>query len=1017
MKTLRLVTTLLLSLLWMTPLGAQEPTGTIRGRVLDDATQQPIAGVAVSVRTRSALTDTDGRYLLAGLPAGTYTLQTRMIGYAPTTRSVTLVGGDTLGVDLALTGQAVGLSEIVVTGYGEQRAGDITGAVKQLTTADFNTGRIISPEQLIQSKVAGVQVVDNNEPGGGLTLRIRGATSVTASSDPLYVIDGMPLGIAAGAGGGLSAGRNPLNFLNPNDIESITVLKDASSAAIYGANAANGVVLIQTKRARHGAQVEYSGSTSGSSVTRLPSMLNAAQFRAAVEGYAPQNASQLQSANTNWLGLVDRTAYGQQHDVAISGASEAMSWRLSGGYLSQDGIIRGTNTQRLSLGLNFQQSLFNNRLDVRTNLKGSRAFDQFTPGGVLSNATQMGPTQPVFDNSTVTGYYEWPNNALQSPDNPVAILGFAKDHGTTYRSVGNIQAAYRLPFLDGLRANVNLGYDVARTDRQTFTPSVLHSQTKTGTNGSDYRANQSQTSTTLETFLNYAAPVMSIPGSIDLTGGYSFSQSHAEYPWFLAQGLSTDVLGGNGVTTARTVQNFEDIQENRLISFFGRANYNLNDRYLASVSVRRDGSSRFGKGWGTFPALSFGWRISQEPFMQGLGAVSDLKVRAGWGKTGNQSFSNYQQYSRYVLGDAQTQAQFGNQFVSTIRPSAFTPDIRWESTRTFDLGIDYGFMNQRVHGSLDWYTKNTKDMIFYVPVCAGCNLSNFATINIGSMKNRGFELSLNARLRGSERGGLGWTADFTASHNTNELVSINPFGGSAKLQQILTGGIAGGVGTNIQVLRPGLPINSFYVYQQRYDSANKPIQGGYVDQPTVRDTVACPAAPGCVGLFRPDGVINQDDLRPYHDPSPKWILGHSSYITYGNFDVSFTLRAYLGNWVYNNVASNLGTYSEVTRASPFNLHTSVLNTGFTAPQYQSDLYVEDASFLRMDNITLAYSFNYRGQPMRFFGTIQNAFTITGYSGVDPTATSNAGGFTPGFGIDNNIYPRSRVVTAGLNVRL
>lgn len=1010
MKTLRLAATLLLSVLWMTPLGAQEPTGAIRGRVVDDATQQPVAGATVAVRNRSALTDTDGSYFLSDVPAGTHTLQTRMIGYGPMTRSVTLAGGDTLVVDLALTRQAVGLSEIVVVGYGEQRAGDITGAVTQLTPAEFNTGRIVSPEQLIQSKVAGVQVVDNNEPGGGITIRIRGATSITASSDPLYVVDGMPLGIAAGAGGGLSAGRNPLNFLNPNDIESITVLKDASAAAIYGANAANGVVLIQTKRARHGPQVEYIGSTSASSVTRLPQMLNADQFRAAVQQYAPQNVSQLQSANTNWFGLVDRTAYGQQHDVAISGAGEAMSWRLSGGYLSQDGIIRGTNVERLSLGLNFQQSLFDNHLDVRTNLRGSRSGDQFTPGGVLSNAAQMGPTQPAFDDTTVTGYYEWPNNALQSADNPLAILGLTTDHGTTYRSVGNLQAGYRLPFLEALRVNINLGYDITRTDRQTFQPSILHSQRKTGTGGSDYRANQSQTATTLETYLNYTAPVSAVRGTLDLTGGYSFSQSHAEYPWFLAQGLATDVLGGNGVATARTVQNVEDIQENRLISFFGRANYNLSDRYLVSVSVRHDGSSRFGKEWGTFPAASIGWRISQEPFLQGISSLSDLKLRAGWGKTGNQSFGNYQQYSRYVLGDAQTQVQFGNQFVSTIRPSAFNPNIRWESTNAFNLGLDYGFMNQRIYGSLDWYTKNTKDMIFYVPVCAGCNLSNFATLNIGSMKNRGFELSLNARLlEGAERGGLGWTTDFTVFHNTNELVTINPFGGTAKLQQILTGGVAGGVGTNIQVFRPGLPINSFYVYQQRYDSAGKPIQGGYVDQPTVRDTVACPAAPGCVGLFRPDGVINQDDLRPYHDPSPKWILGHSSYVTYGNFDISFTLRAYLGNWVYNNVASNLGTYSEVGRASPFNLHASVLNTGFTTQQLQSDLYVEDGSFLRMDNISLAYSFNYRGQPMRFFGTIQNAFTITGYSGVDPTAGLN--------GLDNNIYPRSRVVTAGLNVRL
>jgi iron complex outermembrane receptor protein len=998
----------LLAVLWA-PLLAQAPTGTVRGRITDASTQQPIAGVTVAVGTRSALTQADGRYLIAVVPAGSYTARARMIGYAEQTLPVTIADGDTLVVDLALTGQAVGLSEIVVTGYGEQRAGDITGAVGNVTPAQFNTGRIISPEQLIQSKVAGVQVVDNNEPGGGLTIRVRGATSASASSDPLYVIDGTPVGLASGAGGGLSAGRNPLNFLNPNDVESVTVLKDASSAAIYGANAANGVIIIKTKGAGGGAQFDYSGSTSASSVTRFPSMLNAAQFRTAVQTYAPQNVSQLQNATTDWFGLIDRTAFGQEHNFGVSGAGTNMNWRLSLGYLKQDGVIRGTTTERLAMGLNLHQTLFDDRLDVRATLKGSRANDRFTPGGVLSNAAQYGPTQPVFDDTTRTGYYEWPGNTLQSPDNPLAILGFATDHGTTYRSLGSIQAAYRVPFLAGLRANVNLAYDVAKAERQIFQPSVLHNQTKTGTDGSDFRRDQNELNTTLDMYASYTAPLGSLPGTIDVTGGYSYGQSHAEYPWFLAQGLTTDVLGGNGVTAARTVQNFQDIQESRVVSFFGRANYNLNDRYLAAISVRRDGSSRFGPAnqWGTFPSVSFGWRLSQESFLQSVGALSDLKLRVGWGKTGNQAFGNYQQYARYLVGDAYTQVQFGNQYVSTIRPSAFNPNIKWESTTSLNVGLDFGFSNQRVTGAVDVYNKRTEDLIFTVPVCAGCNLSNFATINIGSMKNRGFELSLSARVREQRPGTLGWTADLTASHNTNELITINPYAASGATR-ILTGGIAGGVGTFIQVLQPGHPINSFYVFEQRYDSAGKPIQGSYVDQPTVLDTIACPAGPTCRGLYRPDGVINQDDRRPFHDPAPKWIIGHSSYLNYGKFDLSFTLRAYLGNYVYNNVSSNLGTYSEVGRASPFNLHSSVLETGFTSPQYESDYYVEDASFVRMDNITLAYTFNYRGQATRLFGTVQNAFTLTGYSGVDPTAGLN--------GIDNNIYPRSRSFITGISVR-
>jgi iron complex outermembrane receptor protein len=976
----------LLAVLWTAPLAAQGP-GTVRGRVTDAATQQPLAGVTVTFGDHGALTGVDGRYTITGVPAGTYTLQTSMLGYAAATRQITVVAGQMVVVDMALNIQAISLAELVVTGYGTQRAGNITGAVKQVTTEEFNAGRILSPEQLIQSKVAGVQVVDNNEPGGGLSIRIRGATSINASSDPLFVIDGVPVG--TGAGGGLSAGRNPLNFINPDDIESITVLRDASAAAIYGANAANGVVLIQTKAGQQGRpQIEYTGSMSGSFITKTPDMLNAAQFRAAVQEYAPQNAGQLGNASTNWFSLVDRTALGQEHNVAVSGSGETMNYRLSVGYLNQDGVIDGTTTERLGLGLNYDQRLFDDYLSIRTSLKGSRTDDAFTPGGVLSNAAQMGPTQPVTDASRPTGYYDWPGNLLTSADNPVAILALARDQGTTYRSIGNVQAEYRLPFFESLKAHVNAGYDVTKAEREIFTPSTLHSQLKTGTGGTLYRRNPSQTNTVLETYLNYAAPLRSVPGNIDLTGGYSYSQSSGEYPWFQATGLSTDLLGNNGVPGAKLVQNQMDVQESKLISFFGRLNYNLEDRYLAALSVRRDGSSRFGPGneWGIFPAVALAWRISQEPFMSGIDALSDLKLRGSWGKTGNQAFSNYQQYTTYLVGDAQTQALFGTEYVATIRPSAADPNIKWEETRSWNLGIDFGFSDQRFSGAIDWYTKDTDDLIFTVPVAAGTNLSNYLTTNIGSMKNTGIEFSLSAALLDGGEDGLSWTADFNAAHNTNELVKINPFAGEA--EQILTGLVAGGVGTYIQVLQRGEAINSFLVYQQKYENG-KPVEGSYED-------------------LDGDGNITVADRRPFHDPAPKWILGHSSSLGWRGFDLAFTLRAYLGNHVYNNVASNLGTYEEVGRGSPYNLHASVLETGFEHPQYLSDYYVEDASFLRMDNASLGYSFEYRGQPMRVFGTVQSAFTLTGYSGVDPTAGLN--------GLDNNIYPRSRTFTGGLSIR-
>jgi len=981
-----------LAVLCAAPLCAQE-TGAVRGRVTDQATQQPLSGVTITVANRSALSQGDGRYLVTAVPAGSYTLRARMIGYGLVDQPV-MVGSDTAVVDLALTGQAVGLSAVVVTGYGEQRKGDITGAVTAVTDSEFNTGRVVSPQMLIQSKVAGVQVVDNNEPGGGLSIRIRGATSVNASSEPLYVIDGVPLG--NGAGGGLSVqGRDPLNFLSPGDVEDITVLRDASAAAIYGSNAANGVVLITTKsgKGRHGGGFEYTSSASASSVTKVPEMLNAAQFATAVATYAPARSALLLGANTDWFSLIGRTATGQEHNVSFTNGTDDMGYRLSLGYLNQDGIIRASATERLSVGINYQQRLFRDRLSVRTSIRGSRTLDHFTPGGVLGNAAGMAPTQPAMDPTSSTGYWDW-NTTNASPSNPLASIALARDHGTTWRSVGNAQASYALPFLAGLTANVNLGYDLAKSDRTTFIPNNLAAEVRQR-HGLFYIANSTQANSVLEMYGSYAPAHTAGPGTVSLTGGYSYTQSHGEFPWLQATDLGTNLLGDNGVPQAANITNVRDITDYKLISFFGRANYNISDKYLAAVSVRHDGSSRFGPGnqWGTFPSVALAWRVSGEPFMQGKWGLSDLKLRASWARTGNQAFGDYLQYATYTYSDAQSQVWFGDQFVTTIRPSAVDTAIHWEKTSSYNVGVDFGFSNQRYYGTFDWYTKNTSDLIFTVPVCAQCNLSNFVTTNIGSMKNRGFEISLNARLLERRPGGLSWTASVTASHNTNALVSINP---NQSVSKILRGNISGGVGNLIQVLQPGVPINSFFVLEQKYDASGKPIYDNatptnmYVDQNS-------------------DGVINDSDRRPFHDPSPKWILGHSSYFTAGRLDASFTVRAYLGNYVYNNVASSNGAYQNLTGSGmPSNLHASVLETGFVVPQYYSDFFVENASFLRVDNISIGYNFSYRGQPFRVFGTVQNAFTITGYSGVDLRSGRN--------GIDNNIYPRSRTITTGLNVR-
>jgi iron complex outermembrane receptor protein len=988
----------LLAVLCAAPLHAQQ-TATVRGRVVDEATKQPLAGVQVNVAGRGALTQADGRYVITGVPTGSDTVRSRRIGYAPSRLVITVVGSETVVADFSMSAEAVGLAEMIVTGYGQQTAGDITGAVSQITTEDFNPGRITVPIQLIQGKVAGVQVVDNNEPGGGTTIRIRGATSWSASSDPLYVIDGMPVG--TGSGGGISAGRDPLNFLNPADIQSVTVLKDASAAAIYGANAANGVVLITTKSggggAARGTQVEYSSSYSSSSVTKLADVLNASQFAAAVAKYAASRVSMLGTASTNWQNLITRTSFGHEQNLSVTNSNLGSYYRLSLGYLNQDGILTGTNTERLSLALNYDQRLFSNHLDIKANLKGTRTNDRFTPGDVLGNARGMAPTQPVYDPNNVqgygTGYWDW-NTAGASASNPMASLNWATDHGTTWRSMGNVQAEYTMPFWTALKANVNLGYDAALTNRQTFYPTILAAQVRQG-HGSLTLNNNTQVNQLLEAYLNYSAPLGILPGNIDLTGGYSYSQSHSEYSPFNETSLGSDFLGDNGIPTALNVNNSKSVVDYKLISWFGRVNYNINDRYLVAASVRRDGSSRFGTGqqWGVFPSVSLAWRLSQEPVLRDIRSLSDLKLRASWATTGNQAFGDYLQYPTYSFSNGLAQYQFGNQFITTIRPSAVDPNIKWEETGSYNVGLDFGFLSQRFSGAIDWYTKKTTDMIFYVPVAAGTNFSNYVTTNVGSMKNTGIEVSLTARLLDGGRDGLGYTASFTASHNANTLLSINP---SRSVAQIPVGGIGGGTGNTIQVLMPGQPINSFFVYKQLFDSIStsptyrKPLEGQYAD-------------------LNGDGKVNSSDLRPYHSPWPTLELGHTSSFTYRSFDLSFALRAMTGNYVYNNVAAG-ATYQALTGGgSPSNMSSAILKTGFVGTaQYQSDYFVEDASFLRMDNISLGYTFRYNGNPLRLYVTVQNAFTITGYSGVDPTAGLN--------GIDNVTYPRSRTVTGGLSVR-
>ncbi|MBT8462740.1 MAG: SusC/RagA family TonB-linked outer membrane protein, partial [Gemmatimonadetes bacterium] len=584
----------------------------------------------------------------------------------------------------------------------------------------------------------------------------------------------------------------------------------------------------------------------------------------------------------------------------------------------------------------------------------------------------------------------------------VGALNTVDQEAVTYRSVGNVTGEYQLPGLNGLSVTGRFGYITTNVENKFFAPSFNKGQAENGLNGTVSRGNPSEFSWLGDAFLTYIGNWDGGIHNLNATGGYSYQSWRIDSPSFFAQQLSSDLLGIDGIPSAELERTFLDVQEHRLASWFGRANYTFKDRYIATATFRADGSSRFGDGnrWGYFPSFAGAWRISEESFMDGAGSLSDLRLRVSWGKNGNEPFGNYLQYKDYVFGDPLAQARFGDEFVSTIRPSAADPNIKWEETSSWNFGLDYGFNNQRYWGSVEFYTKDTNDLLFSVPVAAGTNLSNFVTTNIGSLKNTGVEVTLNAMFIEGQGDGFTWDANFNAAYNSNEITEINPFSGG--VTEIRTGGISGGVGSFIQILRPGEAVNSFYVYEHIRDGSGNPIYEDTNNDGTINEQ----------DLYRDqngDGIINQDDLRVNNKPAPDWILGHTSLMRYKKFDLGLTLLAQIGSYVYNNTSSTRGFYDQLRdQQAPNNLHESVLTTSFGVPQYFSDYYVESASFLRLNNLELGYTFSRALNGIRIYAVTQNLFTITGYSGIDPTAGIN--------GIDNNIYPRSRTFTAGVNVR-
>jgi TonB-linked SusC/RagA family outer membrane protein len=985
----------------------------VTGKVTSDEDGAALPGVSILEKgtTNGTVTDVEGSYsITVGNEA---VLVFSFVGF--TTQEVS-VGAKT-GIDVTLVPDVIALSEIVVVGYGQQEQKDVTGVVAAVSSESFNKGAIVSPDQLITGKIAGVQILQNSgEPGGQSSIRIRGGTSLNASNEPLYVIDGVPIDNSPFNPGGLSSGRNPLNFINPNDIESFTVLKDASAAAIYGSRAANGVIIITTKKGKSGAAtVSYDGWISTGSIADRVDVFNANQFRELIAAKAPKHLSRLGSANTDWQDEIYQTAIGQNHSVTVSGGTDKFGYRASVGYQDQEGIIRGSNTKRTSFSASLNQKLLNDNLNVTVNLKGSRTNDRFSPN-VVGAAMEMDPTQPIYDETSPwAGYFVWKNESgeyeRQATINPVSSLNLVQERGVTNRSIGNIQLDYAIKPIPGLSANVNLGYDLANGDRERFQPSTYFAVA--ADTGEVKIENYSRVSQLMETYLNYKKDLSGINSKIDVVAGYSWQNWNSKYPSIRATRLTDNSYGVNNPSIANKVEAFNSVLENRLISFFGRVNFTHNERYILTASIRRDGSTRFSpeNRWGVFPSAALAWRVIDEGFMSGLQNVfSDLKFRIGYGINGNQEIGDYLYIPSYSPSTSTAQYQFGSGYVTTLRPNGYDSNLKWEETASFNVGLDYGILKGRLYGALEFYQKNTKDLLFERTVPSGSNLTNIILSNIGEIKNTGVELTVNAVAVSNPE--LTWNVSVNAAYNKNEIVALD--GSDApNFKGYETGGISGGVGNNVQILKVGQPAYSFYLYKQKYASGEVPLVDGVDHNEDGQINLA-----DMYEDINGDGAVNDQDRRPFHQRAPKILLGLSSSVNFKNFDLSFTLRSNLGGYVYNNVASNAGNLSRANdNFVPRNMLTAVLKSNFKNPQYFSDYYVENANFLRMDNITLGYSASEllrNKAKVRLYVTAQNLFLITDYAGLDPEVASGSGA-TLAPGIDNNVYPRSRTFIFGINV--
>lgn len=957
---------------------------TLTGEVTDAGTGEPLPGVTIVIQgtARGTITDVDGQYSIDVEQGRTLTFS--FIGY--TSQEIEVGAEDVLNVQLRQSVES--LDEVVVIGYGQVKKEDATGSVEAISTDDFNPGAITSPQELVSGKIAGVNITSGGgSPGEGATIRIRGGSSLSASNDPLFVIDGVPVD-----NDGISGMKNPLNTIHPSDIETFTVLKDASATAIYGSRASNGVIIITTKKGRQGAplKINYNQYFSVGSFANKIYPLSTNEFTNLVQDrYAnnPNALGLLGPSDTDWQEQIYRPAFGQDHNLSLTGNIDNMPFRASVGYSNQEGLLKTDGMDRVTASVGVNPRFFDDHLRVNLNLKGMLINNNFGNRGAIGSAFTFDPTQPIYNGSPYGGYFTWVQENGDpisiAPSNPVAQLELTNDQSTVQRSIGNAEFDYRFHFLPDLRANLNLGYDISSSEGSNFIPEYAPwAYDKQNGGGNDIAYSQDKKNSLLDFYLNYASDIDRLDSRIDVMTGYSW-----QHFWSAGESLNTNVR--ETVTYSDT--DYET--ENYLVSFFGRFNYIFKERYLATFTLRQDGSSRFSPDtrWGLFPSVALAWQIADEPFLADSETVSDLKLRVGYGVTGQQNITNndYPYLPRYTFGEENAQVQFGNDYVTTIRPEGYDANIKWEETTTYNIGFDYGFLDNRITGSVDAYYRVTDDLINFIPVPAGTNLTNRILTNVGDLENRGLEFSINA-IPISKKD-MSWEVGFNASYNENEITKLTAIDDPTYIG-VETGGISGGVGNTIQIHSVGFPANSFFVWEQVYDEDGMPVEGLYVDR-------------------NGDGSITNDDKYRYKKAAPDVFLGFSSKLNYHNWDFTFNGRANLNNYVYNNVWSTSATFNNLYNSVGYlnNLSESVFESEFENPKYFSDYYVQHASFIRLDNISLGYSFNsmYNDRlRFRVYGTVQNVFVITEYEGLDPEVSG---------GIDNNIYPRPRTFMLGVNI--